>query len=189
MAGSPVAAKWNLSNWTQGPVTLFEALGVTKGTIKYPKLTDQLASAAIQSGANSSSGTTSKSSSSSNPTGSATGPLGPVYAANGCTLATDQSNQKLAAQMAAASPYGWTGAQWTALNNIVNAESGWCNTAQNSGSTAYGIGQFLNTTWAGTGYTKTNNAQTQIAAMLVYIKATYGSPEAAWTFHQNNGYY
>ena len=175
MAGTPGSSKWSLSNWTAGPVTLFEALGIKKGTISYPQLSTQLPGSSNNSSSTSSSTTSSSGSTSS---AVATGP---------CSAAQTQSNQKLGQQMAAA--LGWTGSEWAALNSLVMNESGWCNTIQNPDSTAYGIGQFLNTTWASTGYTKTSSPQTQIAAMLLYIKNTYGSPSAAWQFEQDNGYY
>jgi hypothetical protein len=104
------------------------------------------------------------------------------------TSATESANQATARLMAAS--YGWsTGQQWTALNNIVMSESGWSNTAQNPGSTAYGIFQFLDTTWATTGYSKSSDPVVQIAAGLAYIKARYGSPVNAWNFHLANGWY
>jgi len=100
----------------------------------------------------------------------------------------EQANQATARLMAAS--YGWsTGQQWTALNDIVMSESGWNNTAQNPGSTAYGIFQFLDTTWATTGYTKSSDPVVQIAAGLAYIKARYGNPVNAWNFHLANGWY
>jgi len=109
-------------------------------------------------------------------------------AANGCSASQTSSNKALGKLLATG--YGWgTGAEWNALNGVVMLESGWCNTAQNPESTAYGIGQFLDTTWAETGYVKTSNPLTQIAAMLVYIKKTYGTPEKAYSFHIQNGYY
>lgn len=102
--------------------------------------------------------------------------------------AAEKANQALGKGMAAA--YGWgSGAEWDALNNIVMAESGWNNEAQNPGSTAYGIFQFLDTTWASTGYSKTSDPATQISAGLKYIRQRYGDPVAAWAFHQANGYY
>jgi SLT domain-containing protein len=57
------------------------------------------------------------------------------------------------------------------------------------GSTAYGIFQFLDTTWASVGYTKTSDPVVQIAAGLAYVKQRYGDPVKAWAFHQANGYY
>lgn len=113
----------------------------------------------------------------------------PVTATGGnpASSTTEAVNQAQGRLLAAT--FGWTGAQWTALNNIVMAESGWNNQAQNPGSTAYGIGQFLDTTWATVGYTKTSDSTTQIIAMLNYIKQRYGTPENAWAFHLANGYY
>jgi hypothetical protein len=77
---------------------------------------------------------------------------------SGGATANKALGQKLAA------PYGWgSGSQWTALNNLVMSESGWRNDAQNPKSTAYGIGQFLNSTWATVGGTKTSNPTIQIS--------------------------
>jgi hypothetical protein len=89
----------------------------------------------------------------------------------------------MAAQM------GWTGSQWTALNNLMMAESGWITDNQNPGSSAFGIGQFLDNTWATVaafdgGITKAQargNPGLQIKAMLEYIKHRYpGGPAQAW---------
>lgn len=117
---------------------------------------------------------------------SATGNPGAV---NGCTAAQTASNRALGRLMAGA--YGWgTGAQWTALDTMIGTqESGWCNNAQNPGSTAYGIGQFLDTTWSTVGYSKTSDPVTQIAAMLAYIKQRYGDPIKAEQFHLANNWY
>jgi hypothetical protein len=178
MAGNPSASKWDLTNWTAGPVSLFEALGIKKGTIQYPSLQAELTQKGIST-SNTSSG--SGGSQSSTPADNASQPSG------SCTAGQISENKALGQQLATSA--GWTGAQWDALNNIVMAESGWCNTAQNSSSTAYGIGQFLNTTWSSTGYTKTSSPKTQILAMLAYIKIRYGDPSSAWSFHQANGWY
>lgn len=79
-----------------------------------------------------------------------------------------------------ASRYGWgSGAQWNALNTLEMHEAGYNNHAQNPGSTAYGIGQFLDQTWAGYG-AKTSNPRLQEEYMLEYIKSKYGSPGKAW---------
>jgi tape measure domain-containing protein len=83
-------------------------------------------------------------------------------------------------QALAQSLYGWIGGQWTALNSLIQGESGWRNTAQNPTSTAYGIFQFLNSTWAGVGATKTSDPRGQIIAGLRYIKQAYGSPANAY---------
>jgi TP901 family phage tail tape measure protein len=79
----------------------------------------------------------------------------------------------------AASLYAWTGAQWNALYTLWQGESGWNNNAQNPTSTAYGIAQFLNSTWAGVGASKTSSAAGQIVAGLKYISQVYGNPSRA----------
>jgi hypothetical protein len=49
MAGNPSSSKWDLTNWTPGTVSLFEALGIKKGTIQYPNLQAELTSADLAS--------------------------------------------------------------------------------------------------------------------------------------------
>lgn len=100
---------------------------------------------------------------------------------------TPSQNKKLGQEMAAASPYNWTGPQWTALNDIVEAESGWSDTVLNSqGSGAAGIAQNING-WSAD-YQK-GNARQQIAWLLNYIQQRYGNPVMAWAFHKKNGWY
>jgi hypothetical protein len=133
------------------------------------------------------------------PTGAETSPLtsgtaapaagggGSVTAAGGepSSGGTDALNQSMGRMMATA--YGWgMGAEWTALNNIVMAESGWSATVVNPGSTASGIAQ--NIAGFGPGY-QSGNAPQQIAWLLKYIKSRYGTPEKAWAFHLANGWY
>ncbi|QEQ94084.1 hypothetical protein SEA_SAFTANT_52 [Streptomyces phage Saftant] len=77
---------------------------------------------------------------------------------------------------------GWTGAEWTALEDLWTRESGWNPHAQNPTSTAYGIAQFLDSTWAGYGIAKTSDARLQIKAGLRYIAARYGTPSNALGF-------
>ncbi len=89
-----------------------------------------------------------------------------------------------------ASQFGWgSGAQWTALQWIISHESGWRPTAQNPSSTAYGLFQFLNSTWASTGIGKTSDAALQSIAGMRYIQARYGTPVNAMAFWQRNGWY
>ena len=97
---------------------------------------------------------------------------------------TAAQNKVLGQRMAAA--FGWTGAQWTALNNIVMAESSWNANAANPSSNARGIAQNING-W-GPNYQPGNAAQ-QIAWLLQYIKRRYGDPIRAWQFHLANGWY
>jgi hypothetical protein len=87
----------------------------------------------------------------------------------------------VAAVRAAASRYSWgSGGQWSALSSLITGESGWNPNAQNPTSTAYGLFQFLNSTWAGTGFSKSSSPAVQAAAGMVYIRNAYGSPANAY---------
>jgi SLT domain-containing protein len=69
------------------------------------------------------------------------------------------------------------------------SESGFRNTAQNPTSTAYGMFQFLNSTWAGYGVGKTSDPRLQTVAGLRYIASKYGTPANAWAFHLAHNWY
>lgn len=75
------------------------------------------------------------------------------------------------------------------LLRLWNQESGWNNKAQNPTSTAYGIAQFLDSTWAGTGFSKTSDPAIQIKAGLKYISQRYGDPNRAWAHEVANNWY
>ena len=100
-----------------------------------------------------------------------------------------------------------TGAQWAALTNVIERESGGNPAAMNA-SGAYGIAQALGhagpgdagsvsrTAYGGYGVpTSTNigansgNATDQLIWMMAYIKSAYGSPEGAWASEQSRGFY
>jgi len=98
-----------------------------------------------------------------------------------------QANFRFAQQVAP--QFGWNAQELQAWYTLGMKESGWRNTAQNPTSTAYGIGQFLNSTWAGVGIAKTSDPYTQVLAMAKYIKNRYGSPSAALAFHLRNNWY
>lgn len=120
---------------------------------------------------------------------------------------TPTENKVLAKFMAAG--YGWgTGAQWTALNNVIMRESGYNNKIYNGGTVggayqtnkAYGIAQALGHGPGGAPYPAgdagnppgaggTSSATAQIAWMLAYIKNTYGNPEGAWNSEETVGSY
>jgi hypothetical protein len=89
-------------------------------------------------------------------------------------------------QMAA--EMGWGDDQWGALEELVTRESSWNPEAQNPTSTAYGLFQFLDSTWANYGQ-KTSDPAAQARAGLAYIRDRYGSPQAALSFHDKNNYY
>jgi len=83
----------------------------------------------------------------------------------------------------------WSENEWESFDKLVKRESGWDHEAQNPNSTAYGIGQFLNSTWKEIGYTKTNNPYRQVDAMVLYVYNRYETPTEALNFHIKNNYY
>lgn len=105
----------------------------------------------------------------------------------GTKLVGGSDNKALGKTMAAAR--GWTGSEWICLLNLWDRESHWNNLAQNPISTAFGIAQFLDSTWAGTGYKKTSDPAIQIQAGLTYVGNRYGSPCGAWQHSESIGWY
>jgi len=100
----------------------------------------------------------------------------------GAGSATASQNQAMAKNIIAELGFarGWNkGTEWQSLLSLWNQESGWNNTAQNPTSTAFGIAQFLDSTWAPYG-SKTSDAATQIKYGLEYIRDRYGDPDRAW---------
>lgn len=110
-----------------------------------------------------------------------------VGAASSATAVQNQSTaKKILAQMGLSS---WTsGQEWQDLVSLWTKESGWNSNAQNPTSTAYGIAQFLNTTWAPYG-AKTSDPATQIKYGIQYIEQRYGSPVMAWAHETANNWY
>jgi hypothetical protein len=115
---------------------------------------------------------------------------------------------QLGYQMAAQSPYDWTGQQDTCLNYLWTHESGWRSDAINGSSGAYGIAQALGKVPGATiamnlagddypaPYTAGNpppwgdsDATTQISWGLLYIKGRYGSPCGAWAHEVSADWY
>lgn len=164
-------ADWSMKNWkvekSAKGVSLFEAFGLKKGTVSFPKLQATLPAQAAQSAPT--------------PQG------GYPRSTGGAVGASEQQAQALGKQMVTAA--GW-GNQWTAFNNIVMAESGWNVHATNGSSGAYGIPQSLpGSKMAAAGPNWQNSAQTQIAWMIGYIRSRYGNPNNAWAFHLAHGWY
>ena len=86
--------------------------------------------------------------------------------------------------------YGWSDADFNALVNLWNRESGWSVTNRNRSSGAYGIPQALpasKMSSAGSDYL--TNYKTQINWGLSYIKSRYGSPSKAWSSFKSKGWY
>lgn len=85
--------------------------------------------------------------------------------------------------------------EWPAMRQLFKREVGTYNptsrhtTHRNPRSTAFGIGQFLNSTWKGTGIKKTNDPVLQIRAMYRYVHRRYGSAAKALAFHKRRRFY
>lgn len=84
--------------------------------------------------------------------------------------------------------FGWGADQQAPLVALWNQESGWNPSAQNPTSTAYGIAQFLDSTWGPYG-SKTSDPALQIKYGLEYISARYGSPAGAWAHERAKNWY
>jgi hypothetical protein len=89
-----------------------------------------------------------------------------------------------------ASTRGWGAGQFRCLDSLWTRESGWNRSARNPSSGAYGIPQALpGSKMASVGADWRTNPITQIRWGLQYIAASYGSPCAAWSHSQAQGWY
>lgn len=116
-----------------------------------------------------------------------TSPTG-SYGSTGNSIPSNPNKNFSYAQQVAPD-FGWGPSDMQAWYNLGMKESGWNNNAQNPHSSAYGIGQFLDSTWGGYGVPKTSDAYSQVLAMARYIQSRYGSPSAALAFHNSNNWY
>lgn len=85
-----------------------------------------------------------------------------------------------------ASNQGYSGADFNALDSIIERESGWNPNAVNDSSGAAGIAQRIS--GYGKGYSQDRPRQ-QIRWLLNYIEDRYGSPQAALQFKDREGWY
>ena len=86
--------------------------------------------------------------------------------------------------------YGWSEADFIALVNLWDKESGWDVHCYNSYSGAYGIPQALpGSKMATEGSDYQTNGETQIRWGLKYIQGRYGSPSEAWNHFLNVNWY
>jgi flagellar basal body-associated protein FliL len=98
------------------------------------------------------------------------------------------SAQTIAREMLAS--FGWSASQFSCLEPLWAHESGWSVTASNPSTGAYGIPQALpGSRMASAGPNWRTDAATQIKWGLGYIKDTYGSPCAAESHEQADGWY
>lgn len=77
---------------------------------------------------------------------------------------------------------------WPELKDLVQRESSWNPQADNPESSAYGLFQFLDSTWDDYGGL-TKNPYKQIRKGLRYIKDRYGDPTDAIEWHDDHGWY
>jgi hypothetical protein len=117
--------------------------------------------------------------------------------------AQQAATQKAATEQAATTPSGspqqiaqellaqqGQSSQFSCLDEVWQKESGWNVTASNPSSGAYGIPQALpGSKMASAGPDWQTNAETQIKWGLQYIDSTYGSPCAAWSHEESDGWY
>jgi hypothetical protein len=86
--------------------------------------------------------------------------------------------------------FGWSPGQFSCLEPLWQHESSWSVSASNSSTGAYGIPQAVpGSKMASAGLDWKTNPSTQIKWGLGYIKDTYGSPCAAWSHEQADGWY
>lgn len=78
-----------------------------------------------------------------------------------------------------------------ALAELLRHESGFEFEAQNPTSTAYGLFQFLNTTWRSVHceYSKRRSHAYQAFCGLLYVKERYHTPARAWRFWRAHHWY
>lgn len=77
----------------------------------------------------------------------------------------------------------------SAAIQLIDKESDCNNLAQNPNSTAYGIGQFLDSTWSGVGCVKTSDPVQQLKCMRKYVMNRYSSWQAALAHSNQVGWY
>ena len=100
------------------------------------------------------------------------------------TKATPQEkkeNKRIAKEFAWVG-YGWKGKEWVCLDRIFYKEAKYDHLAKNqSGSSAYGIGQRLKET--------SKDPMIQLLHTYKYIQHRYKNPCSAWRFHVRKNYY
>jgi SLT domain-containing protein len=90
----------------------------------------------------------------------------------------------------ARSMFPWPASMWPAFNYVEMREAGYNLRAQNPGSGAYGVAQFINGPSEYYQYGgNPNTFQGQFTGMFNYIRQRYGNPVNAANFERANNYY
>jgi hypothetical protein len=84
---------------------------------------------------------------------------------------------------------GWSMSEWKCLQYVWKNESHFNPKALNKHSGAFGIAQFLPSTWGNYKVTQTQSAQLQVKYGLRYIEKRYGSACGAKAFWIKHGWY
>lgn len=114
----------------------------------------------------------------------------PAAAGGGINLAGISGSNEAIVQQVFDQMFGWGhGSEWNATVPLIMMESGFRNTVKNPTSTALGIFQFLDSTWAGTGIAKTTDPTQQSIAGARYIHDRYGDPLGALAHEQAYHWY
>jgi len=79
--------------------------------------------------------------------------------------------------------------QWVYFDDLIERESNWNSEAKNPKSSAYGIGQFLSSTWKTVGCEKTPDIRKQIDCTIAYVELRYESPRGAIEHWNRKHYY
>lgn len=97
------------------------------------------------------------------------------------TMEQKKANKALAKKIAWTG-YGWKDKEWVCLDKIFYREAKYDHLAKNqSGSSAYGIGQRLKET--------SKDPMVQLLHTYKYIQHRYKNPCSAWRFHARHNYY
>lgn len=83
----------------------------------------------------------------------------------------------------------WGEKEWVYFNDLIERESHWNSEAKNPNSTAYGLGQFLNSTWGLVDCKKTKDPYKQIDCTLDYVASRYGTPHKTIQYHNLHNWY
>lgn len=103
------------------------------------------------------------------------------------TSPTGANGPAVQAVQNAVAALGWNiGPEWAALDQLISHESSWNPTASaEPASDAYGLFQFLSTTWSSVGGQQTSDPSLQALYGEKYIQQRYGDPINAWNFWQS----